>query len=94
MTEAKRRVRAGLPMLLVVGMALLALGTVNNQLKINAANTQLARQAMNGQRSLNRQCQLLPISKKLYADALARHKISAADFDAIVSTGAQYCPSR
>lgn len=94
MTEAKRRVRAGLPMILVMGMALLAFGTVSNQLKINAANTALANQARNGQRALNRQCLLLPISKKLYADAVSRGKITPEEFGLIVSTGEQYCPGR
>lgn len=95
MTETvKRRVRPALPAALVIVMALLGAGTVSNQFKINAANDRLRAQAEAGARGLARQCQLLPISKKLYADALDRHVISAGDYGLIVSTAVQYCPSR
>lgn len=94
MTETKRRLRIGMPYALVIAMALLAIGTVSNQLKINAANNTLRRQAENGQRALNRQCALLPVSKKIYADALDRRVISADDLAAILSTAAAVCPRR
>lgn len=92
--RVKHRVAPAIPWLVVAVMALLAVGTVSNQLKINAANTQLKAQAMNGQRALNRQCALLPISEKLYADAVARRVIVPAELGLIVSTGEQYCPAR
>lgn len=80
------------PWLLIAAMAVLAAGTISNQLRINDANTRLAQQAANGQKALTRQCQLFPISKKLYTDALGRRVITAGDYDLIVSTAARVCP--
>lgn len=91
MSRVKRRVKAsGLLVLLV----LLSAGTISNQLRLNAQSAKFRAQAANGQRSLNRQCALVPISKKIYADAVNRRVISADDFGRIVSTAAAVCPQR
>lgn len=82
------------PWVLVAVMAALAFGTISNQVRINAASTKLRAQAEAGAQGLARQCRLLPISKKLYADGVARHKITPQEFGLIVSTGHQYCPGR
>lgn len=92
MTAARGFGRSLAPWALVIAMALLAVGTISNQLRINTANSRLRAQALNGQRALNRQCALLPVSKKLFADAVQRDVISAEDFAAIVSTAAAACP--
>lgn len=76
---------------LVVVLAGLGLGTITNQLKINDANARLAAQAMNGQRSLNRTCQLLPVSRKIYTDALKRGVVNADDYDLVLSTATRVC---
>lgn len=73
-------------------LALLGVGTINNQLRINQANARLASQAANGQRALNRTCRLLPVSKKMYTDALRRQVITAGDYDLVVSTATAVCP--
>jgi len=78
---------------LVLFLALLGVGTINNQLRINQANEILAAQARAGQQSLNRTCRLVPISKKIYVDMLERGKITADDYDLVVSSAAQICPS-
>jgi hypothetical protein len=90
----KVRARTVMPYGLVAAMVVLAAGTISNQLKINAANQRFADQARNGQRSLTRQCQLVPIGLKTEADALRRHVITAHDFQLYVSTAALYCPPR
>lgn len=77
--------------LLVVVLGLLGAGTISNQLRINRANAILADQAESGQRALNRQCSLFPVSKKLYADMLERRVISAEDYDLVVSTATTAC---
>lgn len=83
--------RLAAPYALVVAMALLAVGTISNQIKINAANTQLRAQAENGQRSLTRQCKLAAIGRKFYADALRRGVITLSDFDLFVMSTQQAC---
>jgi hypothetical protein len=76
---------------LVGFLALLGVGTINNQLRINKANARLADQAENGQKALTRQCSLFPVSKKLYADMLERRVITAEDYDLVVSTATTAC---
>lgn len=76
----------------IVVLALLGAGTISNVVRLNATSARVSEQAANGQAALTRQCQLFPISKKLYADALDRGKITADDFDLIVSTAATACP--
>lgn len=78
---------------LVLFLALLGVGTINNQLRINQANERLAAQALAGQRALNRTCRLVPISKKIYVDALERDVITPDDYDLVVSSAAQICPA-
>lgn len=95
MTAVRSAGRSLAPWVLVLAMALLAVGTISNQVRINTANTKLRAQAENGQKSLNRQCRVLPISLKLYADALQRGKITVADYAEVASTGDTTCaPSR
>lgn len=78
---------------IVAVMALLAVGTVSNVMRINAANTQLQRQAQNGQRALVRSCRLAGVSRKIYVDELDRGKITAEDFALFASTLVQACSS-
>lgn len=92
MTAAiKRRGRAMAPFLLVGFLALLSIGTITNQLKINAANSKLAIQASNGQKSLVRTCRLLPVAQKMYGDALQRGVITVTDYRLVFSTAVQAC---
>jgi hypothetical protein len=77
---------------LVMFLALLGVGTVNNQLRINKANETLSTQAQAGQRALTRQCKLLPVGRKLYTAALERGEITAADYDLVLSTATTACP--
>jgi hypothetical protein len=77
---------------LILFLALLGVGTINNQLRINKANAVLSAQAESGQKALNRQCMLLPVGKKLYGDALDRRVITAADYDLVISTADTACP--
>lgn len=95
MAEVARRARRfGLrvaPWLLVGAMAMLAAGTISNQLRINDANTRLQAQAENGQKALTRQCRLLPVAKKLYADMLDRRVITVRDYDLVFSTADTAC---
>ncbi len=79
---------------LVAALALLGAGTINNQLRINDANTRLARQAADGARALDRQCRIRPVSKKLYADAFERGVVSADDVALVLDTAAQACGTR
>ena len=76
---------------LVVFLGLLGVGTISNQLKLNQTNARISEQASAGARGLVRQCQLLPVGKKLYADALERRVISAEDYDLVVSTASTAC---
>lgn len=92
--RARRRIRVWAPALVVGAIALLSIGTISNQLKINQANTRLKMQAEAGQRALTRQCSLLVVSRKLYADMLERHVISAEDFALVFSTAQQACRQR
>lgn len=78
---------------LVLFLGLLGFGTINNQLRINDANAKLAAQAANGQKALNRTCELLPISLKIYTDNLKRGVISAEDFATVTGTAAKACPN-
>lgn len=78
---------------LVLFLALLGIGTINNQLRINQANERLAAQARAGQQSLNRTCRLVPVSKKIYVDMLERDVITPEDYDLVVSSAAQICPT-
>jgi hypothetical protein len=77
---------------LVLFLGLLGAGTINNQLRINQANALLARQARNGQLSLDRTCRLLPVSKKIYADMVERHVITVEEYDLVLSTANTVCP--
>jgi hypothetical protein len=77
---------------LVLFLGLLGVGTINNQLRINRANEILAAQARAGQQSLDRTCRLIPISKKIYVDALERDVITPRDYDVVVSSASQICP--
>lgn len=92
MTAARRRRRLVGLYILVAVLAGLGLGTVSNVLRLNGVNAKFAAQARNGQAGLNRQCRLVPVSKKIYADELARGKITADDFALVVSTAAAVCP--
>lgn len=78
---------------LVLFLGLLGVGTINNQLRINQANERLAAQARSGQQALNRTCRLVPVSRKIYVDMLERDKITPEDYDLVVSSAAQICPS-
>lgn len=92
MTRAARSLGRRLaPWALVVAMSALAVGTISNQFRINAANTQLKTQAANGQKALVRQCKLVGVSQKMYADALRRGVIESADFTLFVLTAQQAC---
>lgn len=91
MTTARKKTRAWAPSALVIVVLLLALGTIRNQLAINSANSKLAMQAQNGQRALNRQCGLLGVSRKLYADMLARGVITARDYSLVFETAQHAC---
>lgn len=79
-------------MILVVVMSILAVGTVSNVLRLNNTNSRLRAQAMNGQHALNRQCALVPITAKVYADAVSRRVITAREFGRIVGSAAAICP--
>lgn len=85
--------RAMLWAALIVFLAVLGVGTINNQLRLNKANATLAAQAMNGQRALTRTCRLVPIGHKLYvwAQADPTSKITVADVALVQSTAAQAC---
>ena len=76
---------------LVLFLGLLGVGTISNQLRINKANAALAEQAAAGERGLNRQCQLLPVGKKIYKDALERRVITVGNYDLVVSTAETAC---
>ena len=78
---------------LVLFLALLGAGTINNQLRINKANEALAKQARSGQLALNRTCRLVPVSKKIYVDMLERRKITPEDYDLVVSSAVSICPN-
>lgn len=79
---------------LVMVLALMGVGTINNQLRINKANAVLAAQAQAGQKALDRQCQLFPVGKKLYRDMLVRGKITADDYELVLSTANTACSNR
>jgi hypothetical protein len=85
--------RAGL-YALVAGVALISYGTISNQVRLGAVNARFRAQAIAGQRALDRQCRLLPVSLKLYGYALEQHVITAEEYRQIVATGARYCPGR
>lgn len=89
-----RRLKGIGPYLLIFAMALLGIGTINNQLRINAANQVLREQAKNGQRALTRQCSLIGVSKKIYADMLERGKITTGDYELVFSTAQRACGQR
>lgn len=93
-TPRQRRFRRAALYLLVVVVAYLSFATNSNQRKINEANTQLKKQAEAGQRALTRQCSLLAVSRKLYADMLDRHVISAEDFALVFATAQRACGQR
>lgn len=75
----------------VVLMALLSVGTISGQVRINSTNARIAAQADAGARGLVRQCRLLPVGKKLYGDALERGKITPADYELVISTADTAC---
>lgn len=79
------------PYVLVGVIALLSIGTISNQIRINAANARLERNAMNGQRALIRQCALLPVGKKIYVDALRRRVITGEDYQLVLSSAVRAC---
>lgn len=78
--------------LAIVVLALLGAGTISNVIRLNATSARVRDQAAAGQAGLDRQCRLFPVSKKIYADALDRGKITAGDFGLIVSTAETVCP--
>ena len=84
--------RTAAPWLLVVAMALLAAGTISNQLRINEANSRLRAQAANGQAALTRACRLAPNGVLIQRDALERGVISAKQFTAYLSATTHACP--
>jgi hypothetical protein len=86
------KARAWAPGVLVAVVLLLSLGTIRNQLSINATNERIKNQARAGQLSLNRTCRLLPVSKKVYGDMLERDVITPADYDLVLSTADTVCP--
>ena len=91
--SAPRAARGAAYLLILLFIAQIGVGTINNQLRINKANAALAQQARAGQQSLNRTCRLIPVSKKIYVDMLERGKITPEDYDLVVSSAAQICPS-
>jgi hypothetical protein len=88
----KRRVSVWAPYAVVLVMAMLAFGTVSNQLRINRASMTLKAQAVAGAQSLHRQCQLLPAGFKVQRYLLDRHVTSSEDFALWLSTARRYCP--
>lgn len=78
---------------LVAVLAILSYLTISNQLETNRINAVIAQQAQAGQSNLTRTCRLVPISKKIYMDMLDRRKITADDYDFVVSSAAQICPA-
>lgn len=75
----------------IVVLGLLGVGTVSNVVRLNATSARVSEQAANGQAALDRQCRLLPVGRKLYAGALKRQEITAADYKLVVSTAAVAC---
>jgi hypothetical protein len=93
-TEAvKERARSWWPYAMVTVIALVAVLTVSNQVRINHTNRELARQAHAGQLGLNRTCALVPISKKIYADFLHRGVITRQDYLRVFGTAERACAS-
>lgn len=75
----------------ILFMALFGAGTISNQLRLNSTNARIHEQARAGQLGLNRQCSLLPISERLYADAVRRGVITNADYAQIYETAKLAC---
>jgi hypothetical protein len=88
----RAKARAWAPAALIVLVVLLAVGTIYNQLAINATNGRIKAQAHAGQLSLNRTCRLLPVSKKYALDMLERGKITPADYALVLSSASTVCP--
>lgn len=82
------------PFLLVAAITFLSVGTISNQFRINATNSRVSDQAESGQRALDRQCRLLPISRKVYAEMVDRGVITVAEYDLVFSTAARACRPR
>lgn len=72
-------------------LAALSVGTISNVVRQNAISARVQDQAAAGQAGLDRQCRLLPVGRKLYADALQRGKITTDDFELVVSTANVAC---
>lgn len=75
----------------ILVLALLGAGTISNVVRLNATSARVRDQAAAGQAGLDRQCRLLPVGRKLYADALQRGKITTDDFELVVSTANVAC---
>lgn len=79
---------------LVIALALLGVGTINNQLRINQANARLAQQASDGAKALARSCRLAGVSRKIYVDMLQRKVITSDDFALFTDTLQRACTRR
>lgn len=82
---------------IIAVLVVLAAGTITNTLRQNEANARFQANAEAGQRGLDRQCSIRPVSRKLYAWALLeqdRSKITADDVALVLDTAAQACGTR
>lgn len=79
---------------LILVLALMGIGTISNQVRINRANAVLSQQASDGAKALARSCKLAGVSKKIYVDNLQRKVITSDDFALFTDTLQQACAGR
>lgn len=76
---------------IIAVLVVLAAGTITNTLRQNEANARFQANAEAGQRGLDRQCSIRPVSRKLYADAFRRGVLTSEDVALVLDTAARAC---
>lgn len=90
----KTRIAKATPYLLVAFLALLAVATISNVVRLNATNSKLRAQAQEGQNARTTQCRTFPIAIKLYTAAERFDLITPGDLKTYLAGGPRGCPSR
>lgn len=92
MTHLRSGIRRARRYGLAIILGAVSIGTVSNQVRINAQNAKFQQQARAGQRARVTQCHTFPVAVKLYTAAQRYGLITPRDLATYLAAAPQGCP--